>query len=340
MSVAVVVPTIREECLKRWLDEWRDDLRDGARVIVVEDNPERSFAVPEGVEHYAWCDIDADLGGKAWIIPRRTSAVRSWGLLKAYRGGADVIWTLDDDCYPEDWRRGTYLDLVTRALAAEAEGDSWFNTIDALSGNGLYPRGYPCGIRGAIRPVMVHHGLWSNVPDLDGITQLANPDFRLEPCYGYEDVPRGRFFPMCVMNLAWRREMTPAMYLLLMGQDQHGKPWGFNRFDDIWAGLFTKRITDHLGYAVRSGPPSIHHSRASDPVRNAELEAPGIAAHEDFWPYVSGIRLTGSTVGECYRELARAVAAYPGGEYWPRLGEAMTVWASLFGGEPGAPVVA
>ena len=331
-SVAVVVPTIREECAQRFLAEWKDDLC-GVRVILVEDNPERTFRLPLGTAagHYCWRDVDQDLGEKAWIIPRRTSAVRSYGIWKAWQGGADVIWTLDDDCYPEDWRRGKYLDQVTRVLAQEADGDSWFNTIGTATWPSLYPRGYPYRVRGESRPVMLHHGLWSNVPDLDGITQLANPGFRLECSYGYEDVPRGRFFPMCVMNLAWRRELTPAMYLLLMGQDAAGERWGFDRFDDIWAGLFAKRICDHLGFAVRSGLPSIHHSRASDPHRNAELEAPGIAAHEDFWPYVRDIPLAGTTVLECYRELARAVAAYDGGPYWKRLGEAMTIWAALFG---------
>ena len=332
-SVAVVVPTIREDCLARWLAEWGDDLKD-ARVIIVEDNPEMSFRVEVShgpvPEHYCWQDIEKDLGADAWIIPRRTSAVRSWGLLEAWRGGADVIWTLDDDCYPEDHHRGRYLELVTRALAAEAEGDAWFNTIGGNSRD-LYPRGYPYRIRDATRPVMVHHGLWSNVPDLDGITQQANPDFRLPPSCGYDEIPRGRFFPMCVMNLAFRREMAPAMYMLLMGQDAGGSRWGFDRFDDIWAGLFAKRIADHLGYAIRSGAPSIHHSRASDPVRNTELEAPGIAAHEDFWPYVRDIPLTGVTMAECYREIAWKVASYSTGPYWPVLGEAMAVWAGLFG---------
>ena len=107
MTVAVVVPTIREDCALRWLDEWKDDLA-GARVILVEDNPEPTFAIT-GAEHYSWRDF-AELGADEWIIPRRTSACRSFGFLKALEGGADIIWTLDDDCYPEDARRGRYLE--------------------------------------------------------------------------------------------------------------------------------------------------------------------------------------------------------------------------------------
>ena len=326
-AVTVVVPTIREDCAQRFLAEWADDLA-AARVILVEDNPEPTFTLT-GAEHYSWVDIGRDLGKQAEIIPRRTSAVRSWGLRKAWQGGADIIWTLDDDCYPEDGRRGAYLAAIEDVLSGDAyaPSDAWWNTID---GSGLHPRGYPYGVREAMRPVMVHHGLWSNVPDLDGVTQLANPDFRLPPAQASQYVPSGALFPMCVMNLAWRAEMTPAMYMLLMGQCACGDPWGFDRFDDIWAGMFEKRICDHLGYAVSSGAPSVRHSRASDPAVNARLEAGGMAAHEDLWPYVNGIRLTASTVAGCYQEIAEAVASYGSGPYWKRLGEAMDVWAGLF----------
>ena len=128
-----------------------------------------------------------------------------------------------------------------------------------------------------------------NIPDLDGITQLANPDLRLPPAQHVDVVPEGALFPFCIMNVAFRAEAAPLMYMLLMGQDQHGERWGFDRFDDIWGGLLVKRAADHLGWAVTSGAPSIHHSRASDPHRNAELEAAGMDAHEDFWPYIAAV---------------------------------------------------
>lgn len=324
-AVAVVMPTIREDCARRWLDAWAGDFS-GARVIVVEDNPEPTFTLP-GAEHYSWADVDRDLGAASRIIPRRTSAVRSYGFWLAWHGGADIIWTLDDDCYPEDGWRGRYLTELKDVLTGTVPGDAWVNTI---AGTGLYPRGYPYGVREASRPVMLHHGLWSGVPDLDGITQQAHPRFRLTPAADRRTVPGGALFPMCVMNLAFRAELVPALYMLLMGQDPAGRPWGFDRFDDIWAGLFAKRICDHLGWAVTSGMPGIVHTRASDPVVNARLEAAGMAAHEDFWPYVQRIPLTADTVAGCYAELAAAVARFGGGGYWESLGEAMTAWAGLF----------
>lgn len=319
---AVVVPTIREDCLKRFLDEWRDDLC-GARIIVVEDNPERSFDAG-GADHYSHAEIDRDLGEDSWIIPRRSSAIRSYGTLIAVRGGAEFIWHLDDDCYPEPGRRGSYLTELRDILTALAPPASWWNTLD-----GIYPRGYPYGIRAAERPVMAHHGLWSNVPDLDGRTQLAMPGFRLPPAEHAEHVPPGLFFPMCGMNLAFRGEAARLFYMLLMGRSQAGTPFPFDRFDDMWAGLLVKRIMDHLGWAVTSGAPSVEHSRASDAERNARIEAPGIEAHERLWPVIAGADLTGSDAADCYRQLSAVVAGFGDG-YWPLLGAAMTRWADLW----------
>ena len=69
------------------------------------------------------------------------------------------------------------------------------------------------------RQVMVHHGLWSNVPDLDGITQLANPDLRLGPAEG-ADIGAGRgVVPVLHHERRVPREAAPLLYMLLMGQD-------------------------------------------------------------------------------------------------------------------------
>ena len=328
MSVTVVIPTIREDCAKRWIREWEDDL-EGIRIIMVEDNPEPTFDV-SGVEHYSWRDINADLGDDSWIIPRRTSACRSYGFLKALQGHDDIIWTMDDDCYPEDEIKGQYLGYLISILSTSVYEHPWWNTI---GGTGLYPRGYPYDIRSSRKPVMLHHGLWSNVPDLDGITQLANPGFRMTPSKTYDPVPFGRFFPMCIMNVAFRKDMTPLMYMLLMGKDRDGTDWGYDRFDDIWAGLFVKKTIDHLGWACTSGTPSVHHSRASDPVKNAELEKLGMAVHERFWEHIRDAQLRGRTPGECYLELAGAVEAFgepsPRDGYWKNLASAMRRWAIL-----------
>lgn len=324
--ITVVVPSNREGCLAQFLHEWEDDFRD-AHVIVIEDNPERTFKVPDHITHVSWAEIDADLKANAWVIPRQTSAVRSYGTLLAYREGADIIWHLDDDCYPETGRHGDYLPLLENVMYEVWEDDRWWNTIHD---SGLYPRGYPYGVQGTLYPTVVHHGLWSNIPDLDGMTQLKHPGFRLNPSYLTEKVPYGRLFPMCGMNLAFRRVAAPVMYMGLQG-----KNYPFDRFDDMWCGVFMKLTADHLGWAVSSGAPSIHHSRMSDAARNAEIEAPGIMAHERLWQEAEDVSLTGcNNAVECYLRfsdmLRERAPEQEDSLYWHKLSRAMRRWIGLY----------
>jgi hypothetical protein len=324
--VSIVIPTIREDCLKRFLTEWEGDFQD-TNVIVVEDNPHRSFDVPEHVTHVSWEEIEADLGSQTWIIPNRTSAIRSYGTLLAYRAGAEIIWHLDDDCYPEEDIKGTYISRLRQVFSRTWSDDQWWNTIDS---SGFYPRGYPYGVRATTLPTMVHHGLWSNVPDFDGITQLTNPDFRLPPCETLDRVPHGKLFPMCGMNLAFRRQVAPLMYMMLQG-----KNYPFDRFDDMWCGLFMKLTADHLGWVVTSGAPSIAHSKASDAARNKAVEAPGVIAHERLWQDAKNVSLVGcKTPVECYWRFSEMIGERAGKQddpaYWAQLSGAMRRWTRFF----------
>ena len=108
-----------------------------------------------------------------------------------------------------------------------------------------------------------------------------------------------------------------------------GEDTGFHRYGDIWAGLFAKRIADHLGWIMHSGMPTVQHTRASDPHVNVVTEATAKAATEWLWRAVGDVRLTASTVTACYHELADRLVL-PDAPYWTRLRRAMHVWASLF----------
>jgi hypothetical protein len=328
MAVTIVVPTIREESLAQFLELWRSEFY-GHRVIVVEDNPEATFATPTWVEHYSWADIDRALGEDSWIIPRRTDCVRSFGYYLAYLKPTEFVVTLDDDCYPEAEYEDGYLSEMRRAMDARWPDDSWHNT---LGPNGVHPRGYPYEIRERTRSTALHHGMWSNVPDLDARTQSRLPDYRTPPFRSIERVATGRYFPMCGMNLAFRREIIPLMYFMLMGKDLHENPWPFDRFGDIWAGLMAKRVLDHLGWAVSSGAPSVHHSRASKVEVNLRKETPAYPVNEKLWRVVSNTPLQGDNPASCYAELAEGLAM--DGVYWSNLKRAMRIWSGLFESSP------
>jgi hypothetical protein len=285
-------------------------------VIVVEDNPEKTFDISgPNVRHFCWADIDRELGSSSWIIPRRTDCVRSFGYYHAYASGVDMIVTLDDDCYPKS---ENFLEQHHTKLTSPASQNAWVST-----GHGPFPRGIPYHSTSRTAECVVNHGLWAGVPDFDAITQLAN--VRLNQLFEPLDqvIPKSSFFPMCGMNLAFKPRMTPAMYFLLMG-----KTWPFDRFGDIWCGLFLKKICDHLGLAICSGEPRIDHQRASSVWSNLRKEVTGYEVNESLWQAIDSIVLTKSSVHGCYKELAEKLPLT--GEYWDKLRKAMLIWTDLF----------
>ena len=276
MKATIVVPTIRENSIREFLKLWEPEF-DGHNVIIVEDNPRRTFKLPSWVRHVSWEEIDKDLKEKSWIIPRRTGAIRNYGMLLAGRNPTDMIVLLDDDCLPQP---DLFLEEHWRALETPGATQPIFDTMFAGQEEEegyVRPRGYPKNKDTAT--TMLNHGLWEGIPDLDGETQMQHCNIsRWLIWYHSIQVPPSVLFPMSAMNVAFRPELLPAMYQLPMGE---GQP--YHRFDDIWCGLIMKKACDAMGWSVRSGTPFISHERASDPRRNAELEAPGIIENEKVW---------------------------------------------------------
>lgn len=318
IRAVIVVPTIREGSIRDFLSSWREELN-SARILVIEDNPQRSFSLGEypNVEHYAWEDIDRDLGANSWIIPRRTDSIRSYGFIKAFEEGPDIIITLDDDCYPSGECSNFIKQHWTR-IQAGGQHQAWCPTGDGTITRGVpyfeYNRRWPCAL---------NHGLWDAIPDYDAPTQLVESRQNRTFMPLEQTIPTGLYFPMCGMNIAFRPEVAPALYFLLMGPD-----WGYDRFGDIWAGVMVKKICDHLGYSINSGMPRVEHRRASNVWDNLRKEAPGLRTNEEFWREVDRIVLHGSDFGECYAEIANRLK--PTSEYWSKLKEAMLTWTNLF----------
>jgi len=339
MEVSVVVPTIRESSILRFLNEWRKIFeKENVNLIIIEDNPQKTFNIPSNtykftINHYSWEDIEIDLGEDSWIIPRRTSAIKSYGFWKAYQKKADLIIALDDDCYPienyiKNFQKGNLIQIYKKNLFENKFKElSWFSTI-----NKIKPRGLPYKNLERIiqsKEIILNHGLWANIPDLDAKTQLSLKKIpKIEKYFLNQLIPLGKYFPMCGMNLGWKKDLTPTMYFLLMGKDKNEKSWGFDRFDDIWAGIFTKKICDHLGYRIISGYPVVWHDRASDPYKNLKKEKSGMKVNEYLWQEVDKIKLTKGSFKECYRELAEKLNIK--NEYFKKLKKAMIMWSELF----------
>lgn len=317
MKAAICVATNRPETIPKWLDAWSDEF-DGCPIIIVEDGSKKTVVLNQssGVWHYCWEDIDKDLGENSWIIPRRTSCVKSYGFLKAAELKPDIIITLDDDCFPHGTNpHGTnFVQQHIHQLSSDVVRNAWVSTI-----SGPKPRGYPYERTCRTMPCVISHGLWDGCSDLDAITSLTTD---AETVLRETAIPRGMYYPMCDMNLAFRIDMLPAMYQLLMGPE-----YEYDRFGDIWSGVFSKRICDHLQLGVYSGFPHVRHQSVSSVWDNLRKEVPGMQDNETLWKSVDEIILTKETVADCYVELAEKLNV--SGKYWSELKAAMRIWVGL-----------
>lgn len=305
----LVVPTIRKDCIVKFLDAWESEGFD--EIIVVEDNPTKTFKL--GINHhYSWKEIEEEWGDHSWVFSRRDSAIRSFGFWKAYQLGAEVTFTLDDDCYPWENFTDTHLKNLN-------ETPQWDELIP-----GLRTRGLPYFNKGKL-DVVANVGLWTKIPDFDAINQLTNPITNFDPGIKKNRVmPHGQYFPFTGMNFCFRRKVAVMSYFPLMGE---GQP--YRRFDDIWFGIIFKKICDHLNYYITSGHPYVEHLKASHPLVNLVKEAPGIKANEDFWEIVDRVELIHKTSRDCMFEMGEALYLSEDA-YVRQLGQAITIWTSHF----------
>lgn len=259
-----------------FLLDWKE--LKGVPKIIVQDSDDFPDADVD-TDVYNWAYVDDLLPDDAWIFPKMTSARRCFGFWKAWQQGYDPILTLDTDCYPENIPGMGWLERHLDNLGSH-------RTLGWVpSTGGVWTRGAPYSVRDKA-DVWLSHGVWSNVPDFDAVTQFFAPNWRMQPVSHTDVVPVHNFFPMCGMNLAFRRELAPAMYFGLMGPE-----WGIDRFDDIFAGIIAKRILDHLGKAAVTGAPSVEHRKQSDVFVNLRKEAPGMELNEHFWKAVRDVPL-------------------------------------------------
>lgn len=322
-NIFVIIPTIRD---LTFLKDWKSEFKN-TTIIVCEDRPKKSVKIPKvgnRIFHYSWKEIDTELKSSSWIIPRKVSAIRNYGFYKAFQMGADIIITLDDDCYPV--KNHHLVEQHTKNLSLSVPAQ-WTNTNPDI--RHMYTRGMPY-LNRTQNQVMLSHGIWTNVLDHDGPTHLQHLEFKSEFSEQFlQIIPKNCYYPMCSMNIAFNREVIPLLYFPLMGENIKGKKWGYDRFDDIWAGIFSKKIMDHLGYSVVNGAPMVEHRKASDPFNNLIKEAQGIKTNEVIWQAVDTVKLTKKTPVACYRELINKVS-FPKEEYFENLKKAINLWLDLF----------
>lgn len=336
IKVGLVVPTNRPEHFARFLKEWhylRSTLFD-VTLYIVEDNPTKKIKVPElgcKYKHFTHKTIQKDLGNDSWIIPTHSSAIRSYGYLKAYQDGCEYILTLDDDCYPTS-QNADISSLIYNhyiALTVPTTYSGYFSVGQYYYPNkDLEMRGYPFTYRANSCAVMSVGG-WNYNPDLDAVTQLSlgNPNLNIEK-WGFTLVPKYLGVTLCGMNIMFRRDVIPISYFLLQG-----KEWGIDRWDDIWFGLFAKKILDQLSMPIAiNSTAKIHHDRASNPLKNLYPEGIGYGANEQLWDKLMSLQLEGDNIYDLYEDLAYKLPenSLHDVDYTLQLKCAMAKWISLF----------
>ncbi len=312
----LVIPSNREACLQEFLAAWEG--KEGWDcLIVVEDNSTKTFKIPyQYGYHYAWDSIEEEVGKHSWIFSKRDSAIRCFGLWKAWQMGAEYVLTLDDDCFPEVYGKNIFDDHIESMQAHCRWTDSVF---------GQRTRGMPYKNLGTLPEAKANIGLWNKHPDWDAIQTLSHPYLFFAVPHSNRIIPHSQYFPVCGMNLCIKREAIPLFYFPLMGQDQP-----YSRFDDIWAGIIAKKVMDHLGWQMSVGEPFVEHRKASDPFVNLVKEAPGIGLNENLWEVIDKLDLTADEPIGCMKEIGIGLQLRQTDPYFHKIGMAICTWTKLF----------
>ncbi|GAD52602.1 hypothetical protein MBEHAL_1362 [Halarchaeum acidiphilum MH1-52-1] len=381
-DVCVVVPTIREYgCVRDYVANARAHGFDTDRLefcLVTEDDcPTGEMramlddlgvagGVYDGSARDRWFESHG-IAEHRDLIPARSHAQTSFGLLYLWAAGHDYGAFLDDDTRPHEGVDffGTHLanlayegDLVERA-----SDERWVNVLDDAEGD-LYPRGYPYAAMDEtverrtteVSDVVASQGLWTDVPDLDAVRILNDGDLRGQAATrtSSADFPtdfvaaRGHYLTVCSMNLAFRREVVPAFYQFPMDDNE----WGVGRFDDIWSGLLLKRACDAVGTRLYNGRPLCRHEKAPrSTFDDLADEVAGLELNEHVWEVIDRAEPTlpdgdasgdplaadGGARVDAYAAVARAVAdelvagdfsTYRNGAFLNRCGERLREWLS------------
>jgi hypothetical protein len=216
---------------------------------------------------------------------------RNIGFVEAYRLGADIIATVDDDNIPyEHW--GEEL-LVGREIVADYYEPKArvFDPLSITKNNYIWHRGYPIQLlqqRLAVeykgktkRKVLVQADLWDGDPDIDAMARLA-----FKPIVKYSEITDPFFSstigPFNSQNTFLSREVLPFYAVL-----PH-----IGRMDDIWGGYILQHFFPN---SVVYNKASVYQERnPQDLITNLEKEIIGyrhtlalldnLADYEKFLP--------------------------------------------------------
>lgn len=219
----------------------------------------------------AYPDLSESIGWK-------TIQRRNIGLVEAYRRGADVVATVDDDNIPYDsWGEDL---LVGREIEVDLYDCEvpFFDPLSVTNHSYLWHRGYPLQLlqeRHKVnyagktkRHVLVQADLWDGDPDIDAMARLTH-----KPLVKFDtDQPycSNKPSPFNSQNTFLHRSVLPYYAVL---------PF-VGRMDDIWGGYLTQSV---FADSVVYNRASVYQDRnPQDLITNLENEIIGYRNTLDF----------------------------------------------------------
>jgi len=119
---------------------------------------------------------------------------------------------------------------------------------------------------------MFNEGLWINCPDTNGIDKIYKDNTYIvnkRPEYNVL-VDQSVYVPISIMNIHMDTKLIPAFY---QPPDYHVyDKFYVKRHDDVWSGMFLKRLMDLAGDAFTIGEPIIFHDKKPDPTKETVAE--------------------------------------------------------------------
>lgn len=271
MIVTIIIPSIRPESYAKFKKAWQPlfDKHDVSLVTVWDGKEPKvvsSHCSNPICEHGETLTLKEIMGKYSNCIVNFNGGIRNLGFayVAKYQKYTDIIITLDDDTRPIGDPIQDHIDILNKRVPI-----SWLSTASE------YMRGFPYKIREEAE-VVLSHGVWEGIADWDAPTQLVKGNQPVEFYKG--PIPKGIYFPMCIMNTAFKFKMLPWMY-----QAPPAPELNIGRTDDIFCGILAKREIDKQGLAAVSGYASVLHERESNVYKNLQLEAKTIELMETFW---------------------------------------------------------
>lgn len=251
------------------------------------------------------------------VIPENCHAETSFGFLVAYEEQPDFIIELDDDVFPargHDLVQGHADNLFKSGGVTARSKAKWYNVMENLMLNidgRVFPRGHPYAQDARTEKYIwsdhdgkcvLNMGLWLGSPDLDALTVLyhggLNGICNIEGRGCRREkviISEGTYIAISSMNLAFVPKIIPAFYQLYMNF------MGIDRYDDVWSGIFLKKIVDHLGDRISLGETIVTHNRRPRNVfSDLKKELGGMMINEMLWRIIDSLELEGETYWDAF----------------------------------------